>query len=297
MNEILHKFLLFMMSIIILLSGCAAPGPVSPDRHLPVVDEMPTKPAGINTINQAGDFISFYPGVVTQTDSPWKIDNYRVECSVAFGLMGGYFTLAVAEDRQGALFAFTSKGPVKNVNKVINPGPNYTLDWGFIYDRNRDGWVDYFTYLDGYLQVKTEEIAHLVPKRPEAKRGDKISVSKEEVKLMLEHTKALFTHNADDNFDGRSDAVVAAIRDQECPLWFYGYAVLRSRSYTQKIDEEWKFMVDIRTRAGTVPKAPKGYDISFFVGENPLETSSNLLDSINKGIRACRVPIGALPKE
>lgn len=148
------------------------------------------------------------------------------------------------------------------------------------------------------MPVKTKEIAHLIPSRPELKHGDRVAMENfEEIELIIRNSQLVFTHNADDNFDGKTDAVVAAIWDSENPMWLYGNALLRSRSYTQKIDEDWSFFSDIKKPVGAVPKLSGEYNISFYMGGNPLEMSSDLLKSINKGVRKCRLPKGILPKE
>ena len=292
MNEVLQKLFLIIAVIAIYILGCAESNLLAKDRQWPVVDEMPKKPAGIDATNQAGEILSFYPRVATLMSSQDKIDTKVIECSKSLGLFKGYFTLARPEDNRAVLFLFTDKGPITNIKQVDN------LDWGYIYDRNGDGWVDYFTYLDNALPVKTKEIAHLIPSNPGLKHGESMPInSQEELMLIIKHSQLVFTHNADDNYDGKTDGVVAATWDSENPMWIYGNALLRSRSYTQKVDEGWKFFSDIQNPSGAVPQLSGEYNISFYMAGNPLEMSSDLLKSINKGIRKCRLPKGILPKE
>lgn len=291
----IRRFLLLIFAFTLL--ACTQ----APIRRLPVADEMPVKPAGVDSIVPPGDFVSFYPHAAALTTSPVNLDLYGIECSVKPGekTEEGYFTLARTVDGKAALFVFTEKGPVINLAKVISFGgqSDRSLDWGFLYDRNSDGWIDYFTYLDGAMPVKTEAIAGLIPKKPGAKRGDRIKIeSKDELELIIRNSRLVFTHHADDNFDGISDGVVAALWDIENPLWMYGNGVMRSRAFTQVVDEDWRFITDIGTRAGTIPRTPEGFAVSFFRGQRPLETSTKLLDVINKGIRTCRIPKGALPR-
>lgn len=288
---------LFLIICAFTLLACAQ----APIRRLPVADDMPAKPAGADSNVPPGDFVSFYPCAAALTISPINLDLYRIECSVSSGEKPheGYFTLARTDDGKTALFVITEKGPVTNLAKVISFGgqPDRSLDWGFLFDRNSDGWVDYFVYLDGALPVKTEAIAGLIPKKTGAKHGDPIRIeSKEELKLIIMNTRLVFTHHADDNFDGKSDGVVEALWDLENPLWRYGNGVMRSRAFTQMVDEDWRFITDIGTRAGAIPRTPQGFDVSFFRDQRPLETSTKLLDIINEGIRACRIPKGALPR-
>lgn len=270
----------------------------SPVQRLAVVDEMPAKPAGADAATPPGDFVSFYPRAAALIAQPPELARYGIECSIS--VSGAYFTIARPEDGKTALFVTTDKGPVTDLAKVVSFGgkPDRSLDWGFLYDRNADGWVDYFMFLDGAMPVKTEEIADLIPKKPGAKVGDRIKISsKEELILMIKNSRLVFTHHADDNFDGKSDGVIAALHDTENPIWVYGNGVLRSRVFTQAVDEDWRFITEITNRAGPVPRNQKGFEVSFFRGERPLETSSQMLDKINSAIRACRLPKAALPKE
>jgi hypothetical protein len=286
-------------AILLLLSltflGCTP----SNVRRLPIVNEMPARPAGADEAILPGDITSFYPLAVKLTAATPDLVPYWIECSELID--EGCFTLARTKDGGAALFIFTSEGgcPVTDLSKVLSfGGDNRSLDWGFLFDRNGDGWVDYFMYLDGALPVKTEEIADLVPKKPGAKPFDPIEVTSwEQMKLILEHTRLVFTHNADDNFDGKSDGVVAAVRDVDSPGWIYGNAVLRSREFTQEVSEAWRFVTDINTRIGPVQSTFEGFEISFYVDKQPLEASSAILEIINKGVRACRVPKGALPSK
>lgn len=289
--------LLLLLSLSVI--GCAK----VPVRRLPVADDMPAKPAGAEGNVPSGDFVSFYSRVAALTASPPDLTRYGIECSVPVGekTSGDYFTLARPEDGRSALFVFTEgTGPVTDLEKVISFGgqPGRSLSWGFLYDRNGDGWVDYFAFLDGAQPVKTDEIAGLIPKKPGAKRGEPIKIeSKEELRLIIKHSRLVFTHHADDNFDGKSDGVIAALWDPENPMWIYGNGVLRSRVFSQVVDEDWRFVTDIGTRAGPVPRTPEGFEVSFFSGERPLQTSSQLLGAVNRVIRACRIPKGALPRE
>jgi len=298
MKEVCKKLWLFIAATyLILLNACAASSPINLDRTLPIVDEMPAQPAVVNVNGQTGDILAFYPRAFEQTDASLDLKYYEIVCSEPQGFLKGYFTLALKNEGRTALFLLTSNGPVTKLEKYISSGPDNTLDWGFLYDRNGDGWVDYFTYLDGVLPVKTDENANLVPKHPGAKWGDKILITKEEFQILLKYSKRVFTHNADDNFDGKSDGVVAALKDPENPGWTYGYGMMRSSSFTQVIDKDWKFLSDIRSPIGQVPRKQNGFDVLFFTEGNPLIISSRYLDFLNKGIRKCRLPRGALPSE
>lgn len=264
--------------------------------------EMP--PEGAEGKPARGDFVSFHERAAALTPAGGgrapDLARYEIRCSLEMPSRA-YFTLARTTDGRAALFAWTDHGPVRALEKVISFGgePGRTLSWGWLYDRNGDGWVDYFTLADGAMPVISEKIAHLVPRKPGVKRGDPLKIeSTQELALLLDNVQLVFTHHADDNFDGRSDAVVAALWHPENPAWIYRYGVLRSRAFTPVIDEDWSFVSHIGTKAGSVPRENGQFQVSFFrEGARALETSSQLLAAINDGIRACRIPKGELPRE
>ena len=118
---------------------------------------------------------------------------------------------------------------------------------------------------------------------------------------MYAHAKTLFVHYADDDFDGRVDAIVSAVHDPDRWGWLYRGAVVRSRSHSQEADEDWTFAQDIGVREGPVPRQADGrltlLGIGYKSGENQLEKASSVLRDLNAGLRACRLPKGALLKE
>jgi hypothetical protein len=274
------------------------------ERRLPVVDEMPPVPAGASATSPAGDVVTFYPRVPSALAAGPDLSRYGIECSVP--IQGeGYFTLARSEDGKAALFILTAQA-VTDLTKVVSFGdPKKSMDWGFLYDRNGDGWVDYIAFLLGAMPVETPEIVAKVPKRPtpqvDAEGQFKLKMSREEFDLSSRTVRLVFIHHADDDFDGKVDAIVSALRDPDRYAWIYRRAVLRSRSHTQGTDEDWVFEQDITHREGPIPRAADGRLVRLEglgnVRENHLEEFSVLFQLTNEGLRNCRIPKGALPRE
>jgi hypothetical protein len=290
-----HTLLLFLS---LAITACAQ----TSVRHLPVADEMPATPAGAMATVAPADFVSFYPKAATQTDSPPELSRFGIECSESIDgvYFRGIFTLAETPDGKSALFVLTQHR-VTDLLKTISFGstfgdPNKTLDWGYVYDRNGDGWVDYVVFLYGALPWETEAIAERIPKRPGADPYKPSTMTPEEAQLQFKNARLLFIHYVDDNFDGKVDAIVSVLRDPERPSWIYRRAVLRSRAFTQEVDEDWTFATGISNRTGRVPRLQGVYDIEGLKGDRHLENASKILDVINAGIRRCRIPKGALPR-
>jgi hypothetical protein len=123
-------------------------------REVTNADEILPEPAGASGDVAPGNLVTFFPKATVLTASPPDLSLYEIECSEWVGSYnaGSYFTLAYSEDEDSAFFIFTDRrGPVADLEKVVSFGgqPERSLSWGFLYDRNGDGWVDYFSLLDG----------------------------------------------------------------------------------------------------------------------------------------------------
>jgi hypothetical protein len=297
MTPILRSAILLVLFPIGTLS-CAQ----APVRRLPVNDEMPPAPSA--TV-PAGDLLSFYPRAPSVLESPPDLARYGIECSVP--IEGGYFTLTMRDDMHEALFTLTEK-PVTSLAKAVSFGadPKKSLDWGFVYDRNGDGWVDYIVFLDGAMPVATPEVLALVPKRPMPREGDSYTMSREEAALQMLNIRLVFTHYIDDNFDGKTDAIVSSLLDPDHWGWVYRRAVLRSSDHSQSIDEHWVFVKDIAEKEGPIPREPDGNFVRLggISKKGNAELSSDRFDGVswpfdsaNAGLRACQIPRGVLPRE
>ena len=277
----------------------------APLRRLPVVDEMPPAPSASAP---HGDLLSFYPRAPSALEASPELARYGIECSVP--IEGGYFTLAMRDDKHEALFVFTEK-PVTNLEKVISFGgdPTKSLNWGFAYDRNGDGWADYIAFLDGAMPVATPEVLALIPKRPMPELGPEgysYSVPGAEIQLQLLNVRLVFVHYVDDGFDGKTDAIVTSLQDPDHWGWVYRRAVLRSSDHSQTIDEHWTFVKDIAAKEGPIPRGPDDDFVSLggFTKKGSSEMSrghrfgglSWPFDAVNAGLRGCRIPRGALPR-
>lgn len=271
----------------------------TPIRRLPVADDMAPTPAGATAASPPANFVSFYPKAEARVSSPPELSRYGIECTERLdSIIGsGYFTLARTQEGTSTLIAFT-QNPVRDLSEALSFGrPGRSLDWGFVYDRNADGWADYVVFLDGAMPVETEEIVGAIPKRSGAKAIKLSEMVPGELELMMKNTRLIFIHHVDDNFDGKADAIVGVLWDPERPVWIYRRAVLRSNAFTQEVDEEWTFVTSIIDKVGSVPKAEDQYRIEGVKGPRHLENSTKLLNAINAGIRRCRIPKGALPRE
>ena len=177
--------------------------------------------------------------------------------------------------------------------------PSGTMDWAYVFDRNRDGKVDYLAYLDGPNPVvpnpRPASFDRLA--RPGTIRfGGGVwhveleSASEEERAFVHRHTHQVFWHMADDDFDGSPDAYAVPTRDLRTG-WVDGYMLARSSRFDRFLD-----------RCAYVPNAPgEQRPACEYTGEGPGVPGRKLtglfalprgmqvpfFDIINEAARAC----------
>jgi hypothetical protein len=79
--------------------------------------------------------------------------------------------------------------------------PELTLDWGWVYDRNGDGRLDWFAFVIGPVAVAPEGERDL-PRLPGP-------MTKAEMRLLVANTPYRFWQIVDSDFDGAPDALLA----------------------------------------------------------------------------------------
>jgi len=225
-----------------------------------------------------------------------------------FGL-GGHITFVGGPDKKVVLVIFSDKR-VEDLSRVITLKPVFvqlsedtppvatarasreaTLDWAYVYDRNGDGRIDYIAYLFAVLPVKPDDFPSDYPK------GGKIT-SVEQIELVYTNSRLIFGHYADDNFDGATDAVVAAVLDPDRYPWVEQFGVLRSKQVDGNIDETWTFKKNITQRTGTVAKRGKKYilqnapDAEIQTREELFDFGTKIMKSINDFGRKCGLKKG-----
>ena len=105
--------------------------------------------------------------------------------------------------------------------------------WGYIYDRNGDGKIDYLALASGAVAVKGNDFPDNYPRR-----GD--YYTKDQLEYFIGHCKLIFNHWADDNYDGSVDAVIHIEMDSTRD-WVERHIVARSRTFNRTFDDVWGF--------------------------------------------------------
>lgn len=224
------------------------------------------------------DITSFYPKAYAKTQNPPEekkliiIAEQKIEDKyVTFiGMEKGKVLLAAItkekiKDPQKSLY-LTARFE-KVTKKVKNPyftitfakklflDPGEIIDWGYVFDRNGDGKIDYVSYLIGALPVKQNNFPENFPKR-----GEEAVLSDESrpLAVFIFCSRLNFAHYADDNFDGKIDAAVIERMDLERD-WIDKWMVLRSTNFNDICDTCWFFKENISEKAGKCLRTNKGY--------------------------------------
>lgn len=188
----------------------------------------PTGVSGAASDSQASDLPpalqSAYRAAYRFTQNPPRDPHLRVSCAVRLG--GHYVSFVGLEDAPSFIVAFTKRrlaDPSQDIwlkqKYILKRGlPHFigrdprrdtaTMNWAYVFDRNGDGRVDYLAFLESPMPVW-----------PEGEKGEKPrilgNILGKDYKMAFRNVKMVFWHLADQNFDGRADAVMVPMRDKK----------------------------------------------------------------------------------
>ncbi|HLB00879.1 MAG TPA: hypothetical protein VJO14_05800 [Bacteroidota bacterium] len=158
--------------------------------------------------------------------------------------------------------------PVADVSPIVGydhakPTLGKVQTWGYPFDRNRDGKIDYLALVGGAAPFEDGDFPVNYPLRNE-------EMMMHHVQLFVEKCRIIFNHWADENYDGNIDAVIQADMDTARD-WVYRYIYAASTARDGKLDEVWSFRTDTSSFNDTVSVTAEG------VRYNPIGTSPAVL--------------------
>ncbi len=173
----------------------------------------------------------------------------------------------------------------------VAPSAGNVLDWGYVYDRNGDGKIDYVSYLVGPMPFKKQDYSADYPKLGHP-------ITSKQLEILLQSMGLLFTHRADDNYDGKVDAAVIEALDPETN-WVEGRMVIRSTKFDGAVDEAWFFKDDINAKEKDAERVGNGFrtrsvsGIGSVFGPAELAKTDYALSMFNKAAEKCKLTSGS----
>lgn len=182
------------------------------------------------------------------------------------------------------------------------PRPSGSYDWGYLYDRNGDGRVDYLVYLQNAHPVLPDSIPADFPTVEPAPEG-RYRISLPLLHQMIDLGQMVFRHYADDNFDGRVDGVVMEEFDKVRPMFVRDWLLFRRSQPDGAVDQGWAFRHAPADTTRVLDRGAGGYQVASPVaGESPtpvlavFDRATERLAVINAVLGQCRIGPEALDR-
>lgn len=169
----------------------------------------------------------------------------------------------------------------------IRPSAGSIWAWGYVYDRNGDGKIDYIVFSNGYAPIKQKDFPLSYPKRNEG-------LDLNDLGIAIKSLRFFFTHMADDNYDGKVDAVVFESIDSERD-WIEGWMAVRSTKFDGVPDEAWFFNEDINLKEKNAERVGNGFrsrslfNFGSVFGQADLDKMNNAMVKFNQAAEKCKL--------
>ncbi len=153
-----------------------------------------------------------------------------------------YVTFVGVKHTNKVILAAITPQPITDIEKNISlfvefkgaiPSVGKTASWGYVYDRNHDGKIDYLAELAGAAAIEKDDVPPNYPKRKQHHTRDQLEI-------FVSHCSLIFNHWADDNYDEKLDAVIHIDMDPDRD-WVKRRIVIRSTKYDGRFDDVWAF--------------------------------------------------------
>jgi TPR repeat protein len=242
-----------------------------------------------------GDMLAFLPSVLEMAADPPPESRLKILCQVQLQADQGYATVLSIKDNKVFIIAFSPHQLERPWSTITlrgvfvptgesHPTNEGTMDWAYVFDRNGDGKIDFFSYLVGPLWI--------IPSA-DVDRGQ-LPVVKDGVMIDFfnENRNKLrngYWHVADDNFDGTLDGIVA--RTVDAKGWADGWVIVRDTDGDTEYDNCRATYVDLDGTLVECIEAEDGYRVpgKTFAGltQMPLE-QDEFLEGFNQVASACK---------
>jgi hypothetical protein len=212
---------------------------------------LPSKYALAQGPTRKGDMVNFYGFADTIATYPPSEDSLRI---IKQKFVQGFYVAFVGFQKSPKVRIVTvTPEPIKNIKKDITltvqfdgiyPRAGKVTSWGYIFDRNKDGKIDFLSLLGGAAPYDRGDMPENYPVR-------KVQLNMDQIEFMVSHCQLVFNYWADDNFDGKLDGLIHIDMDPTRD-WVQDQIVVRSKKFNQTFDDVWAFQYTIDNRADTV---------------------------------------------
>jgi hypothetical protein len=237
------------------------------------------------TFFRTADSISAFPSPITA---------YEIKCQRK--LMKRYVTFIGRKGDQRIFIAAITLKPIKNLRKELTltaklegpkPSLGETSTWGYVFDRNGDGRLDYLALVGTAAAVEGENFPDDFP-------GFGSPMSAKQFERYIGSCRIVFNHWADDNYDGTIDAGVLFDMD---PFrnWVMRNLLVRSTKFNGKFDDVRAFRTNIASATASVDFTPT--EVPYYpLGSNKgtitksmFDDATALLSLLNRAAALCKV--------
>ena len=179
--------------------------------------------------------------------------------------------------------------PVADVSPIVGyekarPVLGKVPNWGYPFDRNRDGKVDYLALVGGAGPYMDGEFPADYP-------AQSAPMMMSQVEFYLEKCRIIFNHWADDNYDGQLDATVQADMDAR-RSWVYRQIAAQQTKFDGTFDKVTTFRNDGSAFSDTLTREPGRFGYRSvagtwgWFGAKELAEKTAVMALINKAIAA-----------
>jgi|WetSurMetagenome_2_1015567.scaffolds.fasta_scaffold231050_2 hypothetical protein len=198
-----------------------------------------------------GDMIKFYGFADTISTFPPSPDSLRI---IKQKFVQGFYVAFIGFQKSPKVrIVAVTPEPIKNVKKDISlvvefngiyPRAGKVTSWGYIFDRNKDGKIDFLSLLGGAAPYDRGDMPEDYPVR-------KVQLNMDQIEFMVSHCQLVFNYWADDNYDGKLDGLIHIDMDPARD-WVQDQIVVRSKKFNYKFNDVWAFQYSMDNRADTV---------------------------------------------
>ncbi len=244
------------------------------------------------------DVLSFYATARAITQSPPDESTLSIICQkiLSDSVLKDAFVSFIADRSKKVLLAAFSKKELTRIVGAISlkdwvsgrTKGDDAVEWVYVFDRNRDGKIDYIAFPVGFFPVEPKDLPPNFPKRLGG-------FTREQFQYLRSISKLIFLHYADDAFTGTITAVVFFAVDPQSDYLVAGGQLIRSSHFDGALDECWYFDETIGPKSGDCVRSGEGYrtrlgsyeDGFATVGPQQLADFSQLLSALNEAAELC----------